>query len=182
MKRRGFLKSSLAIGAAVGFPRLASAQKTSIVKFIPSSNLTIFDPLANTADPTRLHGFMVFDTVYRLDSNFLLQPQMVEGHEVSADGLEWKIKLRERVLFHDGEPVRAKDVIASLSRWAKRDIFGETLFSQTNELSAADDKTVYFRLKQPFILLPAALGKVGCLGQRRFASGGARCLEARNAD
>ena len=31
----------------------------------------------------------------------------------------------------------------------------------TDELSAPDDKTIRFRLKQPFPLLPAALGKVG---------------------
>lgn len=161
MKRRTFLKGSLAMGAAMGFPRIAPAQQSSVLKFIPSVNLAILDPIANTAAPTRLHGFMVFDTLYGLDSNFVAQPQMAAGHEVSADGLEWRIRLRDELFFHDGEPVRAQDVVASLNRWARRDTFGKTLFGRTDELSAADDKTVVFRLKRPFALLPAALGKVG---------------------
>ena len=39
---------------------------------------------------------------------------MVEGEEVSADGLTWTFKLRAGLKFHDGEPVLAKDVVASL--------------------------------------------------------------------
>ncbi|WP_366509857.1 ABC transporter substrate-binding protein [Bosea sp. (in: a-proteobacteria)] len=161
MKRRTFLQGSLAASAAASLPRFAVAQPASVLKFIPGASLAILDPIANTSAPTRLHGFMVYDTLYGLDSNFAPQPQMAEGHEVSADGLDWTIKLRDGLFFHDGEPVRAKDVVASLNRWSKRDTFGKTLFSRTNELLAVDDKTVRFRLKRPFALLPAALGKVG---------------------
>jgi peptide/nickel transport system substrate-binding protein len=51
--------------------------------------------------------------------------------------------------------------VASIERWGKRDLFGETLISVTDELSAADDKTIVFRLKRPFALLPDSLGKPG---------------------
>jgi peptide/nickel transport system substrate-binding protein len=50
--------------------------------------------------------------------------------------------------------------VASINRWSKRDAFGQALMAKTDELSAPDDKTIQFRLKAPFPLLPLALGKV----------------------
>jgi peptide/nickel transport system substrate-binding protein len=61
--------------------------------------------------------------------------------------------------FHDGTPVLARDCVASIQRWSKRDTFGQTMMAVTDELTAAGDKTIQFRLKRPFALLPDALGK-----------------------
>ena len=48
-----------------------------------------------------------------------------------------------------------------MTRWGKRDAFGQALLAATNEIAAPDDRTMVFRLKRPFPLLPDALGKVG---------------------
>lgn len=69
--------------------------------------------------------------------------------------------LRDGLEFHDGTPVLARDCVASIQRWARRDAFGQAVMISTDELSAPDDKTILFRMKQPFPLLPAALGKIG---------------------
>jgi peptide/nickel transport system substrate-binding protein len=61
--------------------------------------------------------------------------------------LAWKLALRDGLRFHDGEPVLAKDVVASIRRFAPRVIFGTALTDTTDDLSASDDKTVRFRLK-----------------------------------
>jgi peptide/nickel transport system substrate-binding protein len=84
---------------------------------------------------------------------------MAEGHEVSANGLIWRIRLREGLRFHDGEPVRAADCAASLARWSKRDPFGQILAERVEEWRAADDRTLEIRLKRPFALLLDALAK-----------------------
>ena len=47
----------------------------------------------------------------------------------------------------------------AIRRWAARDLFGQELLAATDELGAPDDRTIRFRLKRPFPLLPAALGK-----------------------
>jgi peptide/nickel transport system substrate-binding protein len=99
---------------------------------------------------------MVFDTLYGLDESFSPHPQMAEGHTVD-DGVNWTIRLREGLRFHDGTPVLARDVIASIRRFAARDGFGEALIGVTAELSALDDRTLRFRLTQPFPHLPEAL-------------------------
>ncbi|MBV8914849.1 MAG: ABC transporter substrate-binding protein, partial [Acetobacteraceae bacterium] len=69
------------------------------------------------------------------------------------------LRLRDGLLWHDGERVLARDCTASIRRWAKRDPLGEALMAATDELSAPDDRTIRFRLNRPFALLPDALGK-----------------------
>ena len=158
MKRRQFLGS---VGAGLAFPAVVRAQAVSTLRFVPQSDLAITDPHITTAYLTRHHGYMVYDTLYGIDSAFRPSPQMVEGHTVENDGKLWKLRLREGLLWHDGERVTARDCAASLNRWAKRDSFGGALMAVTDELSAPDDRTIQFRLKRPFPLLPDALGKVG---------------------
>jgi peptide/nickel transport system substrate-binding protein len=158
VKRRSFLK--LAAGALAA-PGLVRAEGESVLRFIPQSDLTALDPVWTSVYVTRNHGYLVFDTLYGQDSSFRVQPQMVEGAVTEQDGLVWRLKLREGLLFHDGAPVLARDCVASIRRWAKRDAFGQTLMLTTDELSAPDDRTILFRLKAPFPLLPDALGKMG---------------------
>jgi peptide/nickel transport system substrate-binding protein len=83
----------------------------------------------------------------------------VAGHVVEGDGLVWRLSLRDGLRFHDGAPVLARDCVASIRRWAARDAFGLALMDATEELSAPDDRTIVFRLRQRFPLLPNALAK-----------------------
>jgi peptide/nickel transport system substrate-binding protein len=103
----------------------------------------------------------VFDTLYGIDTNWIAHPQMVEGHQVEEDGLTWDLKLREGLRFHDKEPVLARDVVASVRRFAERISFVNALMSATEELAAPDDRTVRFRLKRRFPHLPEALAGPG---------------------
>ncbi len=163
MKRRDLLKGAVAASAALALPSYARASRgaASVLKFVPASAPAVLDPITNTAAATRAHGYMVFDTLYGMDENYQPHPQMVEGHTVSDDKKTWVLKLREGLKFHDGEPVLARDAVASIKRWMKRDTFGAGLQGATDELSAISDREIQFRLKKPFALLPAALGKVG---------------------
>jgi peptide/nickel transport system substrate-binding protein len=69
--------------------------------------------------------------------------------------------LRDGLRFHDKEPVLARDVVASIRRFAARISFANALMAATEELSAPDDRTVRFRLKWPFPHLPEALAGPG---------------------
>ena len=158
MQRRHLLAAT---GAALAAPRTGRAQAARTLRFIPQADLATLDPHWNTAYVTRNHGFLVFDTLYGLDEGFAPQPQMVAGHVVEADGKRWTLTLRDGLRWHDGTPVLARDCVASIRRWASKDAFGGALLAATDELSAPDDRTLLFRLKRPFPLLPAALGKSG---------------------
>ncbi len=158
MRRRSLLASLAA--APLAAPRLAAAQDSRVLKFVPQADLTLLDPHANGGFVTRNHAMMVYDTLYGIDSSFTARPQMVAGHSVEADGKDWTLTLREGLRFHDGEPVRGEDAVASLRRWGARDSFGQALLAATDEMSAPADRTIRIRLKRAFPL-PDALGKLG---------------------
>jgi peptide/nickel transport system substrate-binding protein len=101
----------------------------------------------------------VFDTLYGQDGAFNISPQMLEGHVIENDGKLWKLTLRQGLAWHDGDRVLARDCIAKHQALGEARCVGDALMGATDELSAADDRTIQFRLKKPFPLLPMALGK-----------------------
>ena len=164
MKRRTLLAglAAPAIGPAIA-PTIVRAAEARVLKFIPQSDVTVLDPIATTAYVTRNHAFMVFDTLFGQDAQFRPTLQMLAGAVVENDGRQWRLALRQGLRFHDGEPVLARDCVASLKRWMRRDAFGAALAEVTDELVTVDDRVLAFRLSRPFPLLPAALGKTSTL-------------------
>ena len=84
---------------------------------------------------------------------------MAEGWTVEEDGKTYVLGLREGLKFHDGEPVRSPDCIASIQRWGARDGFGQLMMKFVDSFETIDDRRFRIKLKKPFPLLPAALGK-----------------------
>ena len=152
-----------ALGAAtltLAAPRLAFGQaQAGTLRFIPQANLASLDPIWSTAVVVRNHGLMVYDMLYGLGSDFRARPQMAAGHEIADDGKRWTITLRPGLRFHDNEPVRARDCVASIQRWAKRDVLGQRLGALLDEIRAVDDSRFEMRLKKPWPGLDFALGK-----------------------
>jgi peptide/nickel transport system substrate-binding protein len=150
--------AALAVVVTLGSPgSLAQGQK--VLKFIPQADLRILDPISTTAYITRNHGYMIYDTLFATDAKFQVQPQMVDKYEMSKDGLTYTFTLRDGLKFHDGQPVRSADCIASLERWAKRDALGQKLADATESWKAVNDKTFTLKLKRPFALTLEALAK-----------------------
>jgi peptide/nickel transport system substrate-binding protein len=160
MKRRDLLAASGAVLAAAALPRPAIGQSAGkTLKFIPEGNLQNPDPIWSTTTVARNFGYMIWDTLYGWGSDLTSKPQMCEGHEVSADGLTWRFRLREGLKFHDGSPVRAADCVASMQRWMKRDGFAQRIEAATSAIDVASDRDFVMHLKKPFPLLAHGLGK-----------------------
>lgn len=165
MHRRAFLKSFAGVGtvaAAGGLATPAISQRAAArtVRLVPHADLANFDPIWTSAYIVRNAGLLVWDTLYGVDGNLNVQRQMVEAEELSSDGLTWTFRLRPGLKFHDGEPVLAKDVVASINRWAARDPLGQTIKTIEQELVAVDDRTFRWVLKQPYPKMLLALGKI----------------------
>lgn len=156
--RRQVLAAAITL-PALARPALVRAETASVLKFIPQSDVSVIDPIWSTAYNSRNHGYLVFDTLFGMDAQYRIQPQMVAGVTTAADGKQWDLSLRDGLLFHDGAKVLARDCVASIKRWAARDGVGGLLMKATDELSAPDDRTIRFRLNRPFPRLPYALGK-----------------------
>jgi peptide/nickel transport system substrate-binding protein len=152
---RRLLLASVALATLAAAP-FASAQTFKVVMH---SDVKALDPVWSGAYITRNHGYMLYDTLFALDENLQVKPQMVDKWETSPDGLTWTFTLRDGLEFHDGAPVTSEDVIASLKRWASRDSMGQKLAASVAEYKAVDARTFQILLKQKFGPLLEALGK-----------------------
>lgn len=162
MRRREVLAGAAAV-AATGLARPAMGQgKAKVLRFVPQADLANPDPIWTTATVAINNGYMIFDTLYGIDDSLTSRPQMCAGHEVSSDELTWTFTLRDGLMFHDNQPVRAVDCTTSLTRWWVKDPFGQYLSSLTEEVKPLDDKKFQIRLKQPFRQMLYALGAQNC--------------------
>jgi peptide/nickel transport system substrate-binding protein len=161
--RRAFLKRASAAAAAIGGlakPAVSQGVAARTVRLVPHADLANFDPIWTTAYIARNAGLLVYDTLYGIDSDLQPQRQMVESEEVSADGLIWTFRLRADLKFHDGDSVLALDAVASIRRWAAREPMGQMIKAVENELTAVDDRTFRWSLREPFPKMLLALGKI----------------------
>lgn len=161
MQRRTFLASAALGAASLSRPALAQDSRARTLRFVPQSDLTIIDPVFTTAYVTRHHALLIWDQLYGLDSQLRPQPQMVAGHLAEDDGKLWTFTLRPGLKFHDGEPVRGRDCVASIKRWAERNAEGATLMSRVAEISAPADNRFVIRLNKPYPGILSALARLG---------------------
>ena len=159
------MKLFVRLAAAALFSVLALTTATpvmaqaNVLRVVPHSNLAILDPIWTTAYMSRNHGYMIYDTLFGTDENAKIKPQMVESWTESGDHRLWTFKLRKGLEFHDGKPVTGDDVIASLTRWGKRDAMGQALFTFVQRMDSPTPDTFRIFLGEACGFLLEALGK-----------------------
>jgi peptide/nickel transport system substrate-binding protein len=165
LTRREFAIAAGAATLAAPFVRARSATRSDkkTLRFIPQTDVQVLDPIWTTAYVTRNHGYMVFDTLFAIDSKFKPHPQMVGEFDVSSNKLDYRFALRDGLKFHDGQPVRGADCVASIKRWMARDALGQTLATVVADMKGGDDKNFSIHLKEPFPLLIDGLAKISSL-------------------
>src|SRR3989442_1808406 len=148
------------------------------------------------------------DTLITKDLKGNYIPALARSWTVSGDGLTWTFQLRNDVKFHDGTPLNALAVKASIERAlapeTKSPIAG-SLFGPVDSVQATGDFTVVIKLKEPFapfldnltdpramIVSPQAVRDLGDrfgrwpvgIGRFKFQEGSSadRLIFARNSD
>jgi len=152
-------RHALGLLAACALSLGSAAQAQTTLRVVNHSDLKIIDPIWTTAYIVRNHGYLIYDTLFALDGNLEVKPQMVDKWSTSDDKLTWTFTLRDGLEFHDGAPVTAEDVVPSLKRWAVRDPLGQMLWTKVDDVKAVDAKTFQILLKAPTGIMLQALGK-----------------------
>lgn len=120
----------------------------------------------------------VFDGLVRYDENMKLVGNLAESWTSSADGREYIFKLKQNVLFHNGQILTAHDVVFSLDRildpsvgsprtWVLEKVEGaaERMRGETEKvvgISAVDDFTVSIKLNASFAPFLSLLTMPAC--------------------
>jgi peptide/nickel transport system substrate-binding protein len=150
-----------ALGVLLFAGTIGSAAAQSVIRYVPHADLKVVDPITNTAAITNQHATMVYDMLFAYDRDYRPQPQMVETWSASPDGLTYRFVLRPGLKFHDGQPVKAADAVASIARWAARDSNGGILRGLGMQLAVVDDRTFTLSIKEPWGLVLDSLAKDG---------------------
>jgi peptide/nickel transport system substrate-binding protein len=160
LNRRGFFRLAAQGGMALGGPVVAARAETGKqVVFVPQAMPASLDPIATPSFATRTASAAVFESLYGTDARLNPMPQMVEQHSMEENGTRWVFQLRAGLLFHDGTKVTARDCVASLRRWMRRDRVGMALAARLDTIEATSDNTLTLRLTRPLLLVPLMLTK-----------------------
>ncbi|MCA0938907.1 ABC transporter substrate-binding protein [Salipiger pacificus] len=101
--------------------------------------------------PTQLVAGDIYESLLRYNSDLEPQPSLAESWEVSDDGLTYTFHLHDGVKWHDGEPFTADDVVFSADVFLRETHARlRASLAYVESITAPDDTTVVFQLKEPF--------------------------------
>jgi peptide/nickel transport system substrate-binding protein len=180
LTRRSVLRRAAALGLTVpamaalagrnGSGRAAAAVLNAAIQTDPAAGVmggvlkvaTIgeaphLDEHQTTAGVVAEVTYPMYETLFTYDATYQTIPQLVAEHTVSEDGLVHTMALRQGVMFHNGEEMKAADVIASVERWGRISGVGQRLMEKTTSIEPTDDYTVTWNLSEPYGTILIAL-------------------------
>lgn len=157
MKNRIVL--SLLVLALLASGGAVFAQGAGILSFGLAGNPDTLDPQKTSGTLTFQVVKSFYDTLAEPDTTGKIVPALAESWSVSADGLVWTFKLRQGVVFHNGQAFTSKDVKATFDR-IKNEAFASpkrSEFAPIKTVTTPDARTVVFTLAAPYAPLLASL-------------------------
>ena len=151
------LDRRLLLGAAAGWPFTASLPRAyggeryaplkAMLSVEPS---TLNYPLLNVRQLQQVCG-SIHESLLRFDWQFKPRPNLAKRFTISPDGLVYTFHLQENVLWHDGVPFTALDVVFSSDVMLRQlSARSRVALDRCESIKALDDYTVEYRLKAPF--------------------------------
>ena len=103
-----------ALGAALAaaLPQLATAQT---LRWSSQGDIATMDPYAHTESFTSNVQHHVYDPLVRRNRKLEIEPALATSWKIVSPD-RWRFTLRPGVVFHNGNPFTADDVVASVTR------------------------------------------------------------------
>jgi len=160
--RRSFIAGAAALGtlslpagrAFAAVPRRGGTLRVSIDQAVTKLN-----PLLTRVNPEYLVAELLYSGLTRLGLNMAAEPDLAHAWSYSPDLTEWTFSLRDGLVFHDGSPCTADDVVASFEAILDPKTASPALqnVGPIAQVIAKDKTTVVFKLSAPFADLPVTL-------------------------
>ena len=188
LSRRSLLKGAAAMGAAAALGPIAAAcgggDTTTeasgsasaagtpnkggdlMVGIVGGSAKDTADPHTGSFEPDIAIQYIMYEGLTAWDFDLNLTNQLAETIEPNADGTVWQVKLRDGVMWHDGKPVTADDVVFSMDRIVdpKDPKVGSAALTGVTPggTKKVDEKTVEITLATANVLLDENLAERSC--------------------
>lgn len=111
------------------------------------SDFDAFNEFVSTDyDTSQVLRQMLFMPLVQLDDDMNFEPYLAESMELAEDGMSITFTLRDSILWHDGAPVTADDVVWSYETYTNPDLAYANVqyFQFIDGVEKIDDRTVRF--------------------------------------
>jgi peptide/nickel transport system substrate-binding protein len=94
----------------------------------------------------------IFSSLVQFDTELGLLPDLAENWTVSEDGLNYSFALRDGLTFHNGDPLKAEDIVFTYERTTDPDFASPhaNKLALVESVDTPDELTVNFTLSAPF--------------------------------
>lgn len=155
MNRRKFILSgAAAVGAGLldlSLPQWALAAENGVLNIVlqpepPGLMLAIVQN-----GPTQMISGNIYEGLFRYDEKLNPIPNLATDWAVSDDYLTYTFHIKQGVKWHDGKPFGVDDVIFTTTKFLPEvHARFRTNMQHIESITAPDEKTVVFKLKEPF--------------------------------
>ncbi|MQB06735.1 peptide ABC transporter substrate-binding protein [Agrobacterium tumefaciens] len=159
--------SGVVLSGLPGFSRATAQDKAAkgqlTVGF--SQEPTVFNPHMPHIEVDEGIHFSIFDPLFYVDEKgafvaaLAAEVPTVENGGISADGLNWKVKLRDDVKWHDGKPFTAEDVKFTLELLVDPNFrsWRKTGHEFVRDLTVVSPTEITWKMEKPFAPYPSIL-------------------------
>ncbi|MGV1786885.1 MULTISPECIES: peptide ABC transporter substrate-binding protein [Agrobacterium] len=159
--------SGVVLSGLPGFSRAMAQDKAAkgqlTVGF--SQEPTVFNPHMPHIEVDEGIHFSIFDPLFYVDEKgafvaaLAAEVPTVENGGISADGLNWKVKLRDDVKWHDGKPFTAEDVKFTLELLVDPNFrsWRKTGHEFVRDLTVVSPTEITWKMEKPFAPYPSIL-------------------------
>ena len=165
------LATGLAFAGGSSDKNAEQPAKTELV-VVTSSEPVYFNNLCYgmTNIPDTLVYSQVYDPLFYKDweDGGKDKPYLAESYEISEDGLEIHVKLRDNIYFHNGDKLTSEDVKFTFDEMSTRTL-GTALLINWDYVEIVDELNLIFHLKAPYgPIMNALCSRVGYISSKEY--------------
>lgn len=112
---------------------------------LPLTNFNTLNPLMTENNSYYYFSKLIFDSLFEFDDNLNVEKQLIKDYELSDNGRTIVIKLKDNILWHDGEPLVSEDIEFTVNtiKYANTDSTYNKMFTESlGSFSPADIRRI----------------------------------------
>lgn len=124
----------------------------------------------DTWDPCAGFGYTgspLFSTLVKVNGDNELENDLATEYSMSEDGLTWTFKLRDDVIFSNGEELKADDVAFTFNQTKVSAAYVD--LTMMDDCIAVDDTTVEFKLNKPCVTFIYTIAGAGIVPKNSYS-------------
>ena len=140
----------ISTGVPSGAPDAGAQPLKPVIRFGVNRAAQTLDPVSADANADIWATMQIYQQLVRVTiKGNGFEPDLAERWTTSTDGRTWTFFLRKAARFSHGDPVRASDVVWSLTRARVTQGPWKWALEAVEDITAPDEHTVVIRLKEP---------------------------------